>query len=141
MKFCFFLCLLLINSCWATESVAPMSFPTAGYFKSISILVAFVLIMFFFLKLVSRGRITGNFGSRYLEIVDKYPLEPQVTLYIIKIRDKKWLISIGNKNATVIDDVSDLVGDEGDIAAATNLSFKDVLEKVTGKKSNNEKAL
>lgn len=140
MKYCFFLSVLLINSCWAAESVPPVSFPTAGYFKSISILIAFVLIMFFFLKLVSRGKISGNFGSRYLEVLDKYPLEPQVTLYIVKIKEKKWLISIGNKSATVIDDVSTLVDDTPDVGTS-NTPFKDVLEKITSKKNKNEKVL
>lgn len=38
-----------------------------------------------------------------LELEDRIGLEPQVSAYVIKRKDKKWLIVVSNKNVAVVD--------------------------------------
>ena len=66
----------------------------------ISLLVLFG-ILFGFLKLskiFQAKKFTGE-----IEVIDRVPIESQVSLLIVKIRDKEMLISVGGKEIKVLD--------------------------------------
>lgn len=41
--------------------------------------------------------------SEHITLFDRLVVEPQVTLYIVRSAGKSWLLSVSNKNVTVID--------------------------------------
>jgi len=45
--------------------------------------------------------------SKYIELFDKIVVEPQVTLYIVKCFGKSWLISVSNKQVSLIDKIEE----------------------------------
>lgn len=88
------------------ESVALEHTPviTFGYvmqvFLSLLIIIAFIYVVAKFLlpKLKAVG-----VGGKFIQIVDRVYLEPQVSAYILKVGKTSWLIAVSNKQITRID--------------------------------------
>ena len=78
---------------------------TLGYafqvFISLLIVIGFIYIIARYLlpklQMPSKGRL--------IQIVDKIGLEPQVSAYILKVKDKSWLIVAGKGSIEVVDKV------------------------------------
>ena len=105
---------------WAAESTlfATIEAPsfsssplvTVGYVIQLllSLLVVFLLIYvsakYLLPKLQPKSR------SRYLEVLDRLVMEPQVTAYVLKFRSKSWVVVISNKQVTRLDAISEELG-------------------------------
>ena len=78
---------------------------TIGYafqvFISLLIVIGFIYIVARYLlpklQMPSKGRL--------IQIVDRIGLEPQVSAYILKVKDKSWLIVAGKGSVEVVDKV------------------------------------
>ena len=103
-------CLILFSVSFAqdktasTEALTFKSTPiiTSGYIFQ---LIISLLIVFGLMYLISKyilPKIKVSTKGRYIEIIDKVGLEPQVTAYILKIKDVSWLIVISNKNISTV---------------------------------------
>lgn len=129
--------LLFMDVLWAVEKVESVKFPLMAYLKSLSIIILILVLMLMFVKYLMKGKGLGGgiYGSDLINVIDRLPIEPQVSLYIIRVKEKFMLISVGNKNVTMLQDVTGMVS-EDDIKSYPQYSFKEILDKV---KHNNEK--
>jgi len=76
-----------------------------------------VINMFFFLAVVlgiiylstkfllPKMKLSGT--GKLISILDRVPLEPNVSLYVIQIGTKKWFIGVGQKNITRIEQLDE----------------------------------
>lgn len=80
---------------------------TFGYVMQviISLLVVVGLIYFSAKYLFPRLQISNQ--GKFMKILDRLGLEPQITMYIIKVGSQIYLISASNKNTTLIDKFKD----------------------------------
>lgn len=83
----------------------PSPVITFGYVMQviISLLVVLGLVYLSGKYLLPRMQLTN--AGKNLQVVERIMLEPQTTACIIKLKDKAWLITISNKNVTLIDRV------------------------------------
>lgn len=82
---------------------SPTPLITFGYIMqlifSLLVVVGFIFIVAKYVLPKIKTSTKGNFIS----VVDRVVLEPQVSSYILKVRDAAWLIVVSNKNVTKID--------------------------------------
>lgn len=86
---------------YSIVSSSPMI--TIGYvvqlFFSLVIVIGLIYITAKFLL----PKIKTSTKSTFISVVDKIVIEPQVSTYIIKVKNSAWLIVISNKQVTKID--------------------------------------
>ena len=78
---------------------------TIGYIFQvfISLLIVIGIIYLCAKYVLPRLQITSS--SRLIEVVDRMGLEPQVTAFIIKVRNKSWLIVSSKGSVAVVDKI------------------------------------
>jgi flagellar biogenesis protein FliO len=90
------------------EALALQASPiiTAGYVMQVmfSLAVVVALIVVIARYLMPRLNITTG-GSKIVQIVDRVMLEPQVGAYVIKVKNKAWLVVASNKSVAPIGEV------------------------------------
>ncbi|MCX5726305.1 MAG: flagellar biosynthetic protein FliO [Candidatus Saganbacteria bacterium] len=86
---------------YALKEQAPLT--TFGYFFQVflSLLFVFALIYIFSKYFLPKFKVSGT--GRFIEVVERVGLEPGVSSYIIKVREKSWLVLISNKNIQLIE--------------------------------------
>lgn len=132
-------CLLYVASAsiYAQDKMpAPVSIPYTNYLASVSMmLVVMVLLAFFLKKLLPGNKLLVNSKSM-VSVIDRIQLEPTVALYLVKMKEKVWLLSVGNKNMQVISEVSSLIEDSDLEIHKPQFSFQDVLDRIVNKKND-----
>ncbi|PIS29411.1 hypothetical protein COT42_05530 [Candidatus Saganbacteria bacterium CG08_land_8_20_14_0_20_45_16] len=92
-----------------TEALAFQTAPvvTFGYLAQVvfSLLVVLALIVLAAKYLMPRFKI--NPSGKTIQIVERVFLEPQVSLCLVKVEGKRWLIGLGNKQLFKIDRLDD----------------------------------
>lgn len=78
-------------------------FPTLQVFFSL-LLVLFLIYVSARYLLPRLSPLASN--KRYVQIIEKVPLESQVTLYLVKVGSQTWLIGVGHKQVQLISSVS-----------------------------------
>jgi len=80
---------------------APLT--TFGYFFQVflSLLFVFALIYIFSKYFLPKFKVPGT--GRFIEVIERVGLEPGVTGYIIKVKERSWLVLISNKNIQLIE--------------------------------------
>jgi len=92
-----------------TEALALQSSPiiTAGYvlqtIVSLAIVVGLIYVIARFV--LPKMRVSGT--GRLIQVLDRVPLEPQVSAYIIKVGKRSWLVAAGGKNIEKIADLGE----------------------------------
>ncbi|MCU0640471.1 MAG: hypothetical protein MUC35_00070 [Candidatus Margulisbacteria bacterium] len=78
---------------------------TASYIIQVilSLLVVIALIVVIGRFLLPKLAVTA--GSRLIQIVDRAYLEPQVSAYVLKVKDKAWLVVTSSKTVAKIGEV------------------------------------
>jgi len=81
---------------------------TASYIFQLfmSLLIVFGLMYLISKYVIPRIKVTSQ--SKYIQVIDKIGLEPQVGAYIIKVNDAKWLVVVSNKNVSVVSKLESL---------------------------------
>ncbi|MFA5103978.1 MAG: hypothetical protein WC527_02230 [Candidatus Margulisiibacteriota bacterium] len=92
---------------------SPEAGASASPVSSAVVSIGYVIQLFFsllvvlgFLYVIAKyllPKMKFSSKSEHIIIFDKLVAEPQVTLYIVKAAKKSWLISVSNKNVTLID--------------------------------------
>lgn len=80
---------------------APLT--TFGYFFQIFLSLIFVFALIYLVSryLLPKLKVSGR--GRFIEVVERIGLEPGVSAYILKVKEKSWLILISNKNIALIE--------------------------------------
>lgn len=76
---------------------------TAGYIFQLLISFGAVIGLIYFVAKYILPKVQLPSTGRSLEILDRLGLEPSVTTYVIAWNEKKYLVVVSNKTATVID--------------------------------------
>lgn len=113
---------------------APVSLPYTNYLASVTIMLVMLFIFAFVIKKIIPGTRYQGKSRQMVTILDRIQIEPTVCLYLIKMKDKVWLISVGNKNTQLISDVTGLVSAEDYVEKQPQFSFQEILDKVVKKK-------
>lgn len=80
---------------------------TFGYIMQMIFSLAIVLgIIYLCAKfLLPKIKLSGT--GKFITVLDRVALEPNVSLYVIQIGIKKWLIGVGQKNITRIEQLDE----------------------------------
>jgi hypothetical protein len=76
---------------------------TVGYIFQLLISFGIVIGLIFFAAKYILPKVQLPSAGRSLEILDRLGLEPSVTTYVIAWNEKKYLVIVSNKSATLID--------------------------------------
>lgn len=128
--------ILLFQSSVFAQSIGPVpvTIPYTNYLASATIMLVMLgAFAMFIKKLLPGNKYQGTSGHR-VKVLDRIPIEPTVSLYLIQMKDKIWLLSVGNKYTQVISDVTDLVQEDDYTQKPPNFSFQDILDRVVKKK-------
>ncbi len=93
------------------EAIALQTTPiiTFGYivqvFLSLLIVLGFIYVAARFILPKFK---MGNSG-KFIQVLDRVSLEPQVSAYILKVGKSAWLITVSNKNIARIDKIDDQI--------------------------------
>lgn len=85
----------------ATVSSTPII--TIGYIMQLFLSLLVVIGLIYITAKFLLPKIKTSTKSNYITVVDKIVLEPQVSSYIIKVKNISWLIVISNKQVAKID--------------------------------------
>lgn len=80
---------------------------TFGYIMQV---VLSLLIVLAFIYLISRfilPRMKESSGGKFIKVLDRVYLEPQVSAYILKVGKSVWLLAISNKQVTRVDKIDE----------------------------------
>ncbi|HAR62226.1 MAG: hypothetical protein DKM50_03110 [Candidatus Margulisiibacteriota bacterium] len=135
MKFIFPLVILIIECADILEAVekSSVSFPYYDYLKSVTIILVLLFIFMVILKkVVPRKKYEGK-SRDLITVLDRVQIEPTVALYMIKLKNKIWLLSVGNKNTQLISDISELITDDDFELKQNSFSFQEILDKIVKK--------
>jgi len=89
------------------EALALQSSPiiTAGYVMqvlfSLVVVVALIVVMARYLL----PKLHAPSGGKIIQVADRVMLEPQVSAYIIRVKEKAWLVVAGSKNVASLGEV------------------------------------
>ena len=80
---------------------APLT--TFGYFFQIFLSLIFIFALIYLVSryLLPKLKVSGR--GRFIEVVERIGLEPGVSAYILKVKEKSWLILVSNKNIELIE--------------------------------------
>ncbi len=89
-----------------TVTVSASSGPvTFGYMIQLVFSLAIVFGLIFVAAKYLIPKFSPSSKGRFIEVEDKVVLEPQVTSYVIKVKDASWLIVVSNKHIAKIDKI------------------------------------
>jgi len=88
-----------------SPEVLPVASPlvTIGYVFQLIISLAIVIGLIYFSAKYLFPRLQLPSQGKFIQILDRIGLEPQVSAYIISANDKSYLIVVSNKGVTLID--------------------------------------
>jgi flagellar biogenesis protein FliO len=90
-----------------TEALALQSSPiiTAGYVMQVlfSLVVVVALIVVIARFLLPRLNIAST--GKIVQVADRVMLEPQVSAYVLKVKDRAWLVVASSKNVASLGEV------------------------------------
>ena len=91
-----------------TEALVFKSSPiiTFGYIIQIFFSLLIILALLYVGSRYILPKIKTANSGKYIQLLDRVYLEPQVSAHIIKVGPEAWLIGISNKNITKIDKVT-----------------------------------
>jgi len=97
----------LDSSFFSTAETATkhMSSPviTFGYIIQLIFSLAIVIGFIYVASRYILPKFTPSTKGKYITVLDRVVLEPQVVSYILRVNDKSWLVVVTNKSATVVD--------------------------------------
>ena len=68
-----------------------------GYFISIVVVVGLILALYYVAKIVLNGTPMKRGEDRRLKVLEYLALQPQIGLYLIKVDEKDYLVSVSNR--------------------------------------------
>lgn len=72
-------------------------FNILGYFVAISVVVGLILGLYYIAQLVLNGTPMKRGDSRRLKVLEYLSLQPQIGLYIVKVDEQDYLVSVSNR--------------------------------------------
>jgi flagellar biogenesis protein FliO len=76
---------------------------SAGYIMQLIISLAIVVGLIYFFARYLLPKLQLPSSGNLIQIKEKIGLEPQVSAYIISVREKSYLVVVSNKGVTLID--------------------------------------
>jgi len=92
---------ILISPEVLTASRTPLI--SAGYIMQLIISLAIVVGLIYFFARYLLPKLQLPSSGNLIQIKEKIGLEPQVSAYIISVREKSYLVVVSNKGVTLID--------------------------------------
>jgi flagellar biogenesis protein FliO len=91
------------------EALVLQSSPliTVGYIMQVLISLAVVVGFIFIIAKFILPRFKIATPGRFIQVVDRIMLEPQISAYILKAGGKAWLVVASSKNVIKIDEIKD----------------------------------
>ena len=89
----------------ATSEALPLKSPSVVTGAYLIQLFFSLIIVFGIMYLISKyilPKIKTTTKGKLIEVIDRVGLEPQVSAYILKVKDSSWLVVASNKNVSVI---------------------------------------
>ncbi len=68
-----------------------------GYFMSIALVVGLIFALYYVAQMVMNGSPLKRGENRRLKVLEYLALQPQVGLYIVKVDEKDFLVSVSNR--------------------------------------------
>lgn len=84
---------------------------TFGYVMQVIISLAVIIAFIFFAAKYLLPKLKVNNIGRYITVLDRVYLEPQVTAYVLKVRNAAWLVAVSNKNIVKVDRIDNEIID------------------------------
>ena len=81
---------------------------TFGYIMQVFFSLLVVLGIIYLSAKYVLPRLQVKRKGSIIELEDRIGLEPQVSAYIIRAENKRWLIMVSNKNVTVVDKLEEV---------------------------------
>ena len=78
---------------------------TVGYIMQVLISLAIVVALIYVSAKFLLPKLKVTTTGKFIEVMDRVFLEPQVTAYILKVRKSAWLVVTSNKQVAKIDKV------------------------------------
>jgi len=76
---------------------------TFGYIIQVVFSLAIVLGLIYLTSKYLLPRLQVNPKGKFLEVIDRVGLEPQVSAYVIKVKDQTYVLAVSSKNVELID--------------------------------------
>jgi flagellar biogenesis protein FliO len=76
---------------------------TIGYIFQLIVSLSIVIGLIFFSAKYILPKIQLPSHGKMIEIVDRIGLEPQVSVYVIRYMEDRYLLAVSNKNVTLIE--------------------------------------
>jgi flagellar biogenesis protein FliO len=76
---------------------------TFGYIMQVAVSLAVVIAIIYLAAkyLLPRMRVAPQ--GKHIQVTDRFGIEPQVTIYTLKIAGQIYVVAVSNKNVTLID--------------------------------------
>ncbi len=68
-----------------------------GYFISISLVVGLIFVLYYVAQFLINGSPLKRGENRRLKVLEYLALQPQIGLYIVKVDDNDFLLSVSNR--------------------------------------------
>ena len=76
---------------------------TFGYLVQVSLSLAIVLGLIYLTSKYLLPKLQANLTSKMISVKDRLTLEPQVSIYIVKVGSKNYVLASSNKTVTLLD--------------------------------------
>lgn len=76
---------------------------TFGYIIQVTIILAIIVALIYFVLKYLLPRFLVNTKGSSLQVLERIPLEPQVAIYRIKIKNTEYLVAAGGKGVALLD--------------------------------------
>lgn len=80
---------------------------TFGYIMQVILSLLIVLAFIYLISKFVMPRMKASAGGKFINVLDRVYLEPQVSAYILKVGKSAWLVAISNKQVTRIDKIEE----------------------------------
>lgn len=92
-----------------TEAITFQKTPivTFGYIMQVLISLAIVLGILYISSKYLLPRMKFSPKGRFVEIVDRIGLEPGLAVYIIRVKNKQYVLAAGQKGTTLLDSLEE----------------------------------
>jgi len=91
------------------EATLPPRSPviTVGYLMQVFFSLLIVGGIIFLTAKYILPKLQVSSKGRIIEVIDRIGLEPQISAYILRVRQKSWLLVASNKNVEVIGEIEE----------------------------------
>ncbi|MEA3494098.1 MAG: flagellar biosynthetic protein FliO [Candidatus Margulisiibacteriota bacterium] len=80
---------------------------TFGYIMQVFFSLLIVLAFIYLIGKYLLPRLKTNAFGRYIKVIDRVYLEPQVGAYILKVGKSAWLVAVGKQSIVKIDKIEE----------------------------------